>query len=183
MGRKIGLTLSDVVSAAAIIADERGIESLNLATVAEMLGVRPPSLYHHVDGVESLRRQVAIHGARHLADSFVSAARGLRGKKALLAIARAYREFARKHPGQLAAMLPADHEEVHKALLAPVAEITRVLTDLGIDSEDAIHIVRALQSFLHGFIDLERRGGFGPTQKVDLSFEVGLELFIHGVTG
>src|SRR5262245_64538580 len=107
MGRKLGLSLADVVGAATIIADEGGIESLSLATVAEKLGVRPPSLYHHVDGLESLRRTLAIHGANELKAMFANAAKGLRGKKALLAVARAYRAFAKKHPAQLAARLPA----------------------------------------------------------------------------
>jgi AcrR family transcriptional regulator len=185
MGRKLGLTLKDVVDAASAIADEGGIESLNLAAVAEKLGVRPPSLYHHVDGLESLRRELAMHGARELLENFVAAARGQKGKKALLAIARAYRAFARRHPGQLAAMLPApraaDDDELYQALAAPVAEITRVLTDLGIDGDDAVHVVRALRSYLHGFVDLERRGGFGMPQKIEISFELGLELFVDGI--
>ena len=187
MGKKLGLSLIDVVNAAAVIADESGIEGLNLATVAERLGVKPPSLYHHVKGLESLRRTLALHGANELHQSFLAAARGQKGKKALLAIARAYRAFARKHPGQLAAMLPApkpgEDDELAAALAAPVAEITKILTDLGIEPDDAIHVVRALRSYLHGFVDLERRGGFGMPQKLDVSFELGLELFIHGVGG
>ena len=135
--------------AAAVIADEGGIEGLSLASVAEKLGVRPPSLYHHVDGLESLRRTLAIHGANELRETFAVAAKGLRGKKALLAVARAYRAFAKKHPGQLASMLPAprqtDDEELYKALAAPVAEIMRILTDVGIDGDDAVHVVRALR--------------------------------------
>ncbi len=185
MGRKLGLTLANVVATASAIADEGGIESLNLAAVADKLGVRSPSLYHHVDGLESLRRELAMHGARELLENFAAAARGQKGKKALLAIARAYRAFARRHPGQLAAMLPApsaaDDAKLYQALAAPVAEITRVLTDLGIDGDDAVHVVRALRSYLHGFADLERRGGFGMPQKIELSFELGLELFVEGI--
>jgi AcrR family transcriptional regulator len=185
MGRKLGITIADVVYAASAIADEGGIESLNLAALAKRLGVRPPSLYHHVDGLDKLRRELAIHGAGALKDAFAAAARGLRGKKALVAIARAYRTFARRHPGQLAAMLPAprsqDDVELHQALEAPVAEITRILTDLGIPGDDAVHVVRALRSYLHGFVELERHGGFGSPQKIDTSFELGLELFVCGI--
>jgi AcrR family transcriptional regulator len=185
MGKKLGLSLADVVNAASAIADDRGIESLNLVAVAEKLGVRAPSLYHHVDGLERLRRELAIQGARELHEMLATAARGQRGKKALLAVARAYRAFARKHPGHLAAMLPApkpnEDDELHQALAKPVAEITRILTDLGIGEDDAVHVVRALRSYLHGFLDLERRGGFGIPQKLETSFELGLELFIDGI--
>src|SRR5258708_1388724 len=55
MGRKLGLTLADVVETASAIADEGGIESLNLGAAAEKLGVRPPSLYDHVDGRDTGR--------------------------------------------------------------------------------------------------------------------------------
>jgi AcrR family transcriptional regulator len=185
MGKKLGLTLADVVAAAAAIADEGGIENLSLAAVAEKLGVRPPSLYHHVDGFESLRRKLALHGAGELRATFAASAKGLRGKKALVAIARAYRAFAKKHPGTLASMLPApraaDDDELYKALAAPVAEITRILADVGIEGDDAVHVVRALRSYLHGFVDLERRGGFGMPQKIETSFEIGLELFTEGI--
>jgi len=185
MGRKVGLKSADVVNAAAAIADEAGIESLSLATVAERLGVRSPSLYHHVSGLDRLRREVALHAAAQLKEAIGASARGLRGKKALLAVARAYRAFARRHPGQLAAMLPAprpnEDDELYRALGAPVTEITRVLTELGIEGDDAIHVVRALRSYLHGFADLESRGGFGMPQKLETSFELGLELFIEGI--
>jgi hypothetical protein len=82
-------------------------------------------------------------------------------------------------------MLPAprqtDDDELYKALAAPVAEIMRILTDVGIDGDDAVHVVRALRSYLHGFVDLERRGGFGMPQKLETSFEIGLELFTEGI--
>src|SRR5262249_13799245 len=156
MGKKLGLALVDVLNAASVIADEGGLESLSLAAVAEKLGVRPPSLYHHVQGLDRLRRALAIRGAAELTEAFATAARGLRGKKALVAIARAYRTFARKHPGRVAAMLPAarpaDDEELSKALDSPIAEITRILTEVGVHGDDAAHVVRAFRSYLHGFV-------------------------------
>jgi hypothetical protein len=57
----------------------------------------------------------------------------------------------------------------------------RILTDVGIDGDDAVHVVRALRSYLHGFVDLERRNGFGMPQKLETSFEIGLELFTEGI--
>lgn len=187
MGRKVGLTSSDVVQAAAMIADERGIEALNLAAVAETLGVRAPSLYHHVGGVDGLRRALAIYASEHLRETIATAAHDRRGKKALLSVARAYRTFARRHPGWLATMLPtprpADDEELYRALSAPVTEMTRILTDIGVDGDDAIHVIRALRSYLHGFVDLEARGGFGMPQQVDASFELGLTLFVEALDG
>lgn len=184
MARKLGWTLAEVVDTAAAIADDEGIEALRLAAVADRLGMRPPSLVHHVGSLEGLRRAVAIQGAKRLGETLASAASGLTGAPALLAVGRAYRAFARRHPGQLAAMLPAprpgEDDELYAALGAPVAQLAGVLADLGLAGDDAIHFIRVLRSFLHGFADLERRGGFGMPQRVEASFERGLELLIAG---
>jgi AcrR family transcriptional regulator len=186
MGRKLGLTRDDVIVAAATVADRDGIEALSLASVAAELRVRSPSLYHHVAGLDGLRRAIALHGAERLRVTMRKAADGLRGKRALMAAADAYRAFARRHPGQLAAMLPAprpnDDPELYRALAGPVADLAVILADLRIEGDDAIHAIRALRAFLHGFIDLERRGGFGMPQAIDVSFDRGLRAFIDGIT-
>ncbi len=186
MARRVGLTREDVIGAAAAIADANGIEQLNVAAVAQRLGVRSPSLYHHVPGVEGLRRALALHGAARLREALAAAARGRRGRPALVAAARAYRSFARRHPGQLSAMLPAprpdEDDELYRALAGPVADLARMLGEIGVEGDAAIHVVRALRSYLHGFVDLERRGGFGMPQKLEVSFERGLQMIIDGIT-
>jgi AcrR family transcriptional regulator len=184
MARRVGLTLDDVVAGAAALADANGIEQLNLAAVAEKLGIRAPSLYHYVAGLEGLRRELALHGAARLRDALAGAVRRRHGRQALMAAARAYRSFARRHPGQLSAMLPAprpgEDDELYGALAAPIVELTRILSELGVEGDAAIHVLRTLRSYLHGFVDLERRGGFGMPQKLELSFERGLEMIIDG---
>jgi AcrR family transcriptional regulator len=185
MARKLGLTLDDVVSAAAAVADTDGIEALSLAAVAERVRVRPPSLYHHVAGVAGLRRHLALLGAARLEEAIAAAARGRAGRRALVAAARAYRLFARRHPGLLAATLPAprpgEDDELYRALARPVATIAGILAGLGVEEDDAIHVIRALRSYLHGFIELERRGGFGMPQKLETSFERGLALLVDSI--
>src|SRR4030095_12675500 len=49
-----------------------------------------------------------------------------------------------------------------RRLAEPVADLLEILTGLGLRGDEAIHVVRALRSSLHGFTDLERRGGFRP---------------------
>jgi AcrR family transcriptional regulator len=185
MAKKLGFTRGDVIAAAVALADETGIERLNLADVAKRLGVKPPSLYHHVGGIDGLRREIAMHGAASLRDVIAAATRGRRGKAALLAVAHAYRAFGRRHPGQLAAMLPAprpsDDEELYRVMGGAVVEITRVLGELGVRGDDAIHVVRVFRSYLHGFADLEERGGFGMPQKLEKSFQRGLEVLLRGI--
>jgi len=178
MARKLGLTAADVVAAAAKLADAEGLEALSLAALAEELGVRAPSLHHHVGSLDGLRREIALVGAGKLHAALAAARQGLTGTQALAAVARAYRKFARKHPGQLAAMLPApkpgEDDVLYQALGASVAELAGILTELGVEGDEAIHAIRMVRSYLHGFVDLEHRGGFGMPQKIEASFERGL---------
>ena len=100
---RVGLDTSAVVDAAARLVDADGLDSLTLARVAASLGIRAPSLYVHVNGLEDLRRRLGAFGARELADALGRAAAGRAGSDALMAIAEAYRGYARAHPGRYAA--------------------------------------------------------------------------------
>lgn len=50
MSPRIGLTLPKIVETAAEIADTNGIQEVTLASLAQRLGIRSPSLYNHVKG-------------------------------------------------------------------------------------------------------------------------------------
>lgn len=60
MSPRAGLDRHTLVIRAADIADDEGIEAVTLAALAGKLGVRSPSLYNHINGL-----QVA-DWARHL---------------------------------------------------------------------------------------------------------------------
>ena len=96
-----------MVAAAARLADAGGLRSLTLARLAADLGVRPPSLYAHVVGLEDVRRRLAIRGARELAAELHEPRREGRGPEALSAIAAAYRDYATSHPGTYEALQQA----------------------------------------------------------------------------
>lgn len=185
MGRKVGLELDDVVDAAMEIADRDGIEAATLSAVARELGIKTPSLYNHVDGVEGLRRHLAIRGSEILLDEFKRAAEGLEGSDALRAVAHADRRFAKQHPGLYESYLPAPREEddpeLYQSVAEPVFFIAYILLDMGIPREDAIHLIRALRATLHGFLDLEAKDGFGMPVDIDTSFEEAVELMIKGI--
>src|SRR5205085_6666242 len=113
MARKVGLAVEHVVDAAVAVADAEGLEAVTLARVASALGVRPPSLYSHVDGVAGLRRAVSLRAAAALGHALADAAEGRDGPDGLRALAHAYRAFALTHPGLYASLLPtptADHD-------------------------------------------------------------------------
>ena len=192
MGRKLGLTLNDVVERAAEIADRDGLDQLSLASVASGLGVRSPSLYNHVDGLPGLRRQLAIRAghlmAAEMSDAVGEATEtggGLGPADALRAIATRYRRFALAHPGLYAATLPSpppeEDPEVAEALALPVMVVASVLARMGIDPSQVIPLIRALRASIHGFVDIELGGGFGLPDDIDESFATTVDLVASAI--
>jgi AcrR family transcriptional regulator len=177
---RVGLDAQVVVGAAAELADSEGLGSVTLARLAQKLGVRPPSLYAHVDGLEDLRRRIGALGARELAAVLGSAAAGRAGSDALEAVAHAYRGYAHEHPGRYAALQPARGGSDGQAV---VDVVVAVLRGYGLAGDGAIHAVRIIRAALHGFVSLEAAGGFGIPLSVDASFERLLTVLHAGLEG
>ncbi|HUH08217.1 MAG TPA: TetR-like C-terminal domain-containing protein [Egibacteraceae bacterium] len=187
MGAKVGVTLDDVLDAALTIADERGLAAVTLTETASALGIRTPSLYNHVGGLEGLRRQLRLRGAAALAMAFRAVDAGGEPAHVLRALARAYRRFARQRPGLYEAIQPAvapgEDDQLYAALQEPVLVVVDVLRRVPLADPDLIPAVRAFRAMLHGFADLERRGGFGMPVDIDSSFEMSIDLVIDGLLG
>jgi AcrR family transcriptional regulator len=170
---RAGLSTASVVAAAAGIADADGLDALTLARLATSVGVRTPSLYNHVASLDDVRRRVALVALRELAEAMRDAAVGRARDDALIAVAAAYRDYARRHPGRYAAAqrapAAADDEMVAVASSA-VDVLLAILRGYGLDGDDAIHAARAVRSALHGFVALEAGGGFGLRVDLDESY-------------
>jgi AcrR family transcriptional regulator len=173
-----GLDADTIVAAAAALADERGADAVTLTAVADAVGVKPPSLYAHVSGLDDIRARVADRGCRDLEAVLSPAVAGLSRGDALRAIGCAYRDWVIGHPGVYAIIEPA--ADVPAA--ARVLElILAVLRGYGLGDEDSIHAARALRSAIHGFTTIEAHGGFRFGLDVDVSFEWMLGVLDRGI--
>jgi AcrR family transcriptional regulator len=180
---RAGLDAAAVVAAAAQVADADGLERLTLARLAAALGIRTPSLYAHVDGLADLRARLGARGAWELAAQLQQAAAGRSGADALRAVADAYRAYAHAHPGSYAAMQAvSDREENQAAGAAVMGVILAALSAYELRDEDTIHAVRAIRSALHGFVVLEREGGFGIPISVDVSYATLVDMIDTGLS-
>ncbi|WP_026912942.1 TetR-like C-terminal domain-containing protein [Patulibacter minatonensis] len=162
-----------MADAAVAIADAEGLAALTLSRLAAQLGVRTPSLYHHVDGLDGARRAVALRGLRDLGTALRDAAVGRSGPDALRAVADAYRAYALAHPGAYAAtqrVVPAEDDELRAAAARATEVVFAVVRHWEDDEEELVHLVRAVRSALHGFVLLESGGGFGMPAPRDASF-------------
>lgn len=159
---RAGLTKAKVVERAAALADERGYDALTLAVVAADFGVRVPSLYKHVDGLDGLRREISELAAVQLTDRLLPAVDGLSGADLLLAVVRCYREFVHRHPGRALAYVRNPVSPMDRPPSATlISLLSDGLADLGVPEPDLVPAAIAVRSTMRGFVFAEVRGELG----------------------
>lgn len=181
---RAGLDQAAVIDAAASIANAEGLSAVTLARIAAECGVRPPSLYKHVDGLAGVMRGLALRGMeemhRHLSEVTV----GRSGDDALMALTDAYWRFAHEHPGLYAASTAApatDDAKWNEASNRVLATLMAVLRAYDLEGDDALHAIRAIRAITHGFVSLEANGGFGLPLDVEDSFHRLVRQFADGL--
>lgn len=178
---RAGLTPERVVVAAEELADEVGLRNLTLAELATRLGVRLPSLYKHVSGMEGLQREISVRAKADLGAALGRSAVGRSGAEAVRAMSQAYRAWARAHPGRYAATqrapTPGDEAD-ERATAEAVTVVLDVLAAYDLTGVAAIDATRALRSALHGFVTLEMEGGFGMPVDIDRSFARMIDAYV-----
>lgn len=182
---KARLDLQTVLMAAAEIADTRGVEELTLATLSQKLGIRSPSLYNHVNGLPGLRYQLVLYGFGQIKEALTRASIGKSKDEAVLAIADAYREYALRHPGvyEATCRYPELTDPVVQQAAGEVVEVVLlVLQAYGLKEDAAIHTVRGFRSMIHGFVSIEKQGGFGIPLDLNVSFHFLVDTFLAGIS-
>jgi AcrR family transcriptional regulator len=171
---RAGLTPERIISQAATVADEVGLDRLTLAAVAQRCGVSLPGLYKHVSGLEEVRRGIAVMAVRELTGVLARAAAGVAGAGALHAISAAYRSYALARPGRYAASVvapaPGDDELIEVATQT-FEVVAAALAGYHLADADLIHAMRMWRAACHGMASLQSTGGFGLPESVDVTFE------------
>ena len=176
MSPRAGLTAERVVDAAEAIADRNGFQALTLHAVASALGVRPPSLYNHVAGLDGIRRALHLRGLQLQQAAYTAALNAAVPGTRLRALCHAQRAIAAERPSSYAAAQPSAHlpdtdEELRERAERLLALIMTAVAELGLDGDEALHAVRVVRSAVHGFISLEAAGAFGMAIDVESSFD------------
>ncbi len=182
MTHRAGLDQRSVIQAAADLADSSSLEEVTLAVLAARLGIRAPTLYHYVNGLDGLRRDLALLGARQLSHALGQAVMGLSGGEAIEAMAIAYRNFAHAHPGLYSAFQRAagpDDTALREAQSEVFEIVLRVVSPVRAERDSAIHTVRLIRSLMHGFVALEIGGGFGLPQDIEETFQRLVQVMIQ----
>lgn len=182
---RAGLDAAAVVAAGAALADEVGLAKLTMGLLAERVGVRTPSLYKHVNGLEDVNRRIAVLALNEAADAVGGAIQGYAGRDALAAAARAFRAFVVAHPGRYAATIGVEPSGPDDPLAAAsqrlLSAFTAVLRGYEVAESDVDHALRTLRSLCHGFATLQSANGFQWSADIDDSFEWLIAFADHGL--
>lgn len=173
-----------VIREAAHMANETGIENLSLKTLAVRLGVKSPSLYNHIDGLDDLKRQVMLYGWKEMEDRLIQAIIGLTGYDAIRSMCHAFHEYATENQGIFSAMLWYNQHE-NKQTLEATSKMSsvffKIARSLNISQENCCHLIRMFRGFLEGFALLENHHAFGNTEPIEDSFDLSVDILIEGM--
>lgn len=183
---RAGLDVAAVVAIGSALADEVGFAGVTMGLVAERAGVRPPSLYKHVESLDALRRHISMQAMREVSAVLTRAAVGRSGPDAVRAVAAAFRRWALDHPGRYAATVhapSADDEEFQRVAEDAAGVLFDVIAGFGLSGDRAVDAVRALRAVIHGFAGLEVGGAFQMARDVADSYAFLVEALIAGFSG
>lgn len=167
---------------ASALANQNGIDGLSMNDLAAALGIRPPSLYAHVDGLGAVRRLLALDGLRKLEQGVARLTAGKSGPDAVRALMNGYRNFARRNPGVYAAMLPTPARSDtawREAVDRLVETLVASLHGYRLAGPERVHVLRGMRSLVHGFVSLEAVHAFNNPVGRDASFEWLVEAFLR----
>jgi len=94
-----------VLQAATELANISGLNNVTLKDLAQKLGVRSPSLYNHIQGMDDLHTALMLHGWKQLGEKITLAAVGKAGDDAVRAMCRSFYDYATGNPGVFEAMM------------------------------------------------------------------------------
>ena len=139
------LTRERVVAAAVALADERGVGSLSMRTLAQQLGIEAMSLYHYVTNKDDLLDSLvdAVFSEIVLPTSDMDWADAMRAR------AISVREVLHRHPWALG--LLDSRASPGSATLRHHDAVIGVLRNAGFSVEMAAHAFSLIDSYIYGF--------------------------------
>jgi AcrR family transcriptional regulator len=170
-----------VVAAAVLVCDRDGLAGLTVAAVAGEVGCRPPSVYHHVDGLAGLSRAVALVATRDLVATLQDAVADRTGLDACTALAAATRAWAAAHPHRVEALRYHDDvedPELETARAGALLLFQDTIAGLGIAPADRPALVAMLLAALRGAIDAANDSKHHDTEGLDAARATGHDLLV-----
>lgn len=182
---RAGLTKEKIICAAVELIEARGTAEFSMRSLAATLGVKTASLYNHVAGMNELLVGVCLHALQMQRDEERRAVADMRGAQAIMALAEAYRRFAKQHWELYRLIMNSAvsySEQVSEISQCITEPFMAVLSDSALTQEEMAHWQRVLRAMVHGFVSQEAAGFFAHfPADADESFRVGVQCYIDGL--
>lgn len=182
---RVGLTREGVIQSAIELVAEEGYANLSICNLANRLGVKPASLYNHIDSLEDVAISVGNQAVILLNDRLHRDTHGSTPEERLHAFANAYRAFFQENPELAVALTSAARYntpsvDLHRTIIDRA--YNDVLKEFGLSWQQIVHCRRTLKALLHGFcnqVSVQRYSH--PLVWIDQSFDFMVDLFISGI--
>ncbi|EMY68496.1 TetR/AcrR family transcriptional regulator [Leptospira vanthielii] len=152
---------------------QEGWNEFRLAKLAEILGIRTPSLYNHIQDMEEIRREMKRRSMQLLGDRLYLKIKNQNSAENRISdFLNVYRSFAKTHPEFYPLTIEStEFDPELKPLGDRFLDLCLEVFRFPVLDESAVHKIRILRSLLHGFIVLEEAGGFGRKESIEESFK------------
>ena len=182
---RTGLTKQAIVDAAIQLIEEEGYSAFSMRELAKRLDVKAASLYNHVGSMDEVLAEVGAYAIGALNQMQFSAIEGVQKDAAIIALAMAYRKFAKERPAlyEVIMSLHKTGKEVIEKTAHPItAPFMQVLSDYPLGSEQIMHWQRVLRSIIHGFLSQEEAGYFChfPIDS-NRSYALAIQCYVDGL--
>lgn len=146
-----------IVETAEDLVDLGGWTQLTMTALATKLGVRGPSLYSHVENVETLLADVQVRALGALAARLQRAAMGKVAASCMRVLSDELRAYATEHPGlyELAMSEAIDGDRMQAAGEPAAAALSAAIESFGI-ADPPLETLFTCFATLHGVIALDR---------------------------
>ncbi|WP_420880683.1 TetR/AcrR family transcriptional regulator [Rhodococcus sp. (in: high G+C Gram-positive bacteria)] len=158
-----------IVATARDLAEQEGWDAVTTRRLAERIEYSQPVLYSHFRGKREIIGAVALEGAAGMAAAVRAAtSHAVDSRTRATALARAYLDFAERHPAVYDAMFQLDggllfaNEDTPEPLKDAFAALLEVLQDIAGDGVHPALFTEVFWAALHGLATLTRAGRLPP---------------------
>ena len=156
------LSRDEIIRAALDLAESDGLEKMSLHKIAQAVGVKTMSLYNHVADKSDVLDAMAD---RIMAEIVLPDMDAMSWEDGLRSLSAAFRSAAMRYPCSAPLVLT---RRINAPSVLPVVDAAlRLLDRAGVESADAVHILRTYIAFLVG--TMLREIGTSPTSSVQAS--------------
>ncbi|MEU3750843.1 MULTISPECIES: TetR/AcrR family transcriptional regulator [Streptomyces] len=158
-----------IVATARELAEQQGWDAVTTRRLAERIEYSQPVLYSHFRGKREIIGAVALEGATEMAAALRAATSATDGpRERVAALARAYLDFAERHPAVYDALFQLDgglayaQEDTPEQLKDAFAALLESLTEVAGDGVHPGLFTEVFWSALHGLATLTRTSRLLP---------------------